>query len=202
MGVHCMYEKHEQHGRTDGWPTDPDWRIRKRTFERSRVIGADWRSSFRRRTFDEIPFSPHRRAANVFYLGSYPWLHYEMGASTYMNNIPKALRAKMAMDPFYRVCCVTGAPASSWDRIEWHHNLIFAHKQVQAEFAILPIKQSVHNVVSNPLIKERLDWVMLNRASESEIRQYSKVVNLARRRAYLNDLFGSWNPHAYAPELA
>ena len=119
-----------------------------------------------------------------------------------MSKIPKKLRDQLALDPFYRTCCITGLPGSSWDRIEWHHNLIHAGKQVQAEFAILPVKHSIHMLATNPIIKERMDWVMLNRASENEIRQYSKVVDFASRRRYLNEIFGPWNPHAYAPELA
>lgn len=108
----------------------------------------------------------------------------------------------MAMDPFYRTCCITGAPPTFGDRIEWHHNLIHAGRQVQQEFAILPVKHSIHALATNPIVKDRMDWVMLGRASEQEIWEYSKVVDLARRRAFLNELFGPWNPTAYASELA
>lgn len=118
-----------------------------------------------------------------------------------MNNIPTSVKRKMALDPFYKTCCLTGERGSYGDPIQWHHNLIYAHKQVQEAFAILPIKKSLHELVSNSMVKDRLDWVMLNRASEAEIRKYSKVVDLSRRREYLNSVYGVWSPESYATEL-
>lgn len=107
-----------------------------------------------------------------------------------MNRIPQSLRKKMSADPYYKVCCITGLRQSAGDPIEWHHNLIFAGKQVQARFAILPIKRTFHLNINRTHIKEKIDWIMLNRASEEELRQYSKAVDLGRRRSELNAKFG------------
>lgn len=106
--------------------------------------------------------------------------------------MPKSLRKECAKDPYYKVCCITGNPGEQGDRIEFHHNLIHAGRQYQQKFAILPVRKSVHAMASNPAIRERMDWVMLNRASSTEIAFISKAVDYARRRDYLNGKFGPY----------
>jgi hypothetical protein len=104
-----------------------------------------------------------------------------------MNNIPPKLRAEIALDPFYQRCCITGA----WSRntkIDWHHNLLFAGKQVQAKFAILPLAREVHdNIV---LHKEKCDWIMLNRATDEQLKKYSRAADLFAKRDRLNKKYG------------
>lgn len=121
-----------------------------------------------------------------------------------MNNMPAKLRREMNDKLFYGRCCLTGTGkpnhlASRFDpeKIEWHHNLIFAGKQVQEEFAILPILKRLHDDVSNPEVKDRCDWIMLNRATEDQIKKYSKVVNLQRRLDELNERYGAWSEGIY-----
>ena len=106
-----------------------------------------------------------------------------------MNNIPKSLRDDIAADPFYQRCCITGALAKD-TKVEWHHNLIYAGKQVQEKWCILPLRADVHeNIVR---YKERCDWIMLNRATDDDLRRYSKAVNLIARRATLNKKYGPY----------
>lgn len=109
-----------------------------------------------------------------------------------MTRIPKTLREDMAHDPFYTVCCITGERSTREDRIEWHHHLIYAGKQVQKKFAILPIKHSIHEKVHLPEIRERLDWIMLNRASDAELLEISRVKDMFLYRAKLNRKFGTF----------
>lgn len=111
-----------------------------------------------------------------------------------MNNMPKSLRKECAEDPFYQRCCITGELGKRGDRIEWHHALIYAGRQYQAKFAILPVKQSIHKMASKPEIKERMDWVMVNRATDIELRQISKAKNYVLYRDFLNAKFGRY-PH-------
>jgi hypothetical protein len=108
-----------------------------------------------------------------------------------MNNIPKSLKEDMASDPFYKRCCITGASALH-TKIEWHHNLIFAGRQVQEKWCILPLAKAVHDKANDKGVREKLDWVMLNRASEDELRRYSKAINLKAKRDMLNGKFGVW----------
>lgn len=109
-----------------------------------------------------------------------------------MTRIPKKLRDSLAEDPFYLRCCVTGEKAKPGDRIEWHHNLIFGGKQVQARFAILPVLHSIHERANDPDVRERLDWVMLNRMSTEDLMLYGKGINWGARLEYLNYRFGVW----------
>ena len=102
-----------------------------------------------------------------------------------MRKIPEELREEMANDPFYKVCCITGR---SDEKIEWHHNLIFGGKQVNEKFCILPLLKSVHdNIVK---YKEQCDWIMWNRASEEQIRRFSKAENYKLTLERLNAKYG------------
>lgn len=102
----------------------------------------------------------------------------------------------MAADPFYAQCCITGIPATD-QKVEWHHNLITAGSQVQERWCILPILEKIHEKANNRRVRLVLDWVMLNRATDEELRQHSKVIPMIRRREVLNKKFGGpWAPGA------
>lgn len=98
----------------------------------------------------------------------------------------------MAEDPYYRVCAYHRKihPAG----VQWHHNLIFAGRQVNEVWCIIPLCEEIHQRVSEPEIKERVDWIMLNRATESELKQYSKSRDLIRERERLNKKLGIYKP--------
>lgn len=105
----------------------------------------------------------------------------------------------MNSDPFYRKCCLQrfggcGGTNINGRSIERHHNLIYAGRQVQALFCILPACVNHHARANNPEVKEQFDWVMLNRASEEEILLYSKSKNYSRERDRLNNIHGLWKP--------
>ncbi len=104
-----------------------------------------------------------------------------------MRKIPPQLREEMAADPFYKKCCISG---STSEKIEWHHNLIFAGKQVNEKFCILPLAKSIHDKIE--LYKEKCDWIMLNRASDEELLRYSKAVNYKALRDRLNTIYGKY----------
>jgi len=84
-------------------------------------------------------------------------------------------------------CCITG---TTYEKIDWHHNLIFAGRQVDEPWAILPLARSIHDRINEPEIKDKCDWVMLNRATDEQLLKYSKVVDLIRRRTVLNLIYG------------
>jgi len=85
-----------------------------------------------------------------------------------MRPIPKKLREELSNDPFYKKCCITGL-----GDVEWHHNLIYAGRQVNEKFCILPLNKEVHkNIVK---YKTRCDWIMWSRATPKEIEIYSKA---------------------------
>lgn len=101
----------------------------------------------------------------------------------------------MERDPFYRRCCLTHGGRVTpnvfdQERIEWHHNLIYAGKQVQKKWAILPIVKRLHDKMVGE-VKERCDWIMLNRATDEELAEFPRA-DLITKRDRLNDKFGVW----------
>ncbi len=107
-----------------------------------------------------------------------------------MRSIPAKLRKDMEDDPYYKNCCITGMPGTAI-KLEWHHNLIFAGKQVQEKFAILPICYDIHErVKSDQYLRGRLDWIMLNRATDEQLKKYSKAEDLFAKKKRLNKKYG------------
>jgi hypothetical protein len=104
-----------------------------------------------------------------------------------MRAIPKKLREEMANDPFYKRCCITGRMD---EKIDFHHALIFAGRQVNEKFCILPLAQSVHKEIEKH--KMKCDWIMLNRGTDDELIRYSKVEDLIHKRFRLNEVFGKY----------
>lgn len=111
-----------------------------------------------------------------------------------MRPIPNKLRAELAQDPEYRpgYCIFHDRVHPNGTKIEWHHNLIFAGRQVQARFCILPICVEIHDKANWKQVRERLDWIMLNRADNDELIGYSRAINLIRRKEQLNKKHGVW----------
>jgi hypothetical protein len=108
-----------------------------------------------------------------------------------MNHIPKKLNDDMNTDPFYRTCCLKRFGGCG-GRVERHHALIFAGRQVQEKFCILPACHEHHEIARRKDIKEKFDWVLLNRANEQEIQRISKSTNYSRERDRLNNIHGIW----------
>lgn len=104
------------------------------------------------------------------------------------------MREEIAGDPFMKRCCVTGRTNG---KIEWHHNLIFAGRQVNQTWAILPLSEAVHIQARHTDVKERLDWIMLNRATDEQLSEYSKAEDLITKRQKLNQKFGEWKKNWY-----
>lgn len=102
-----------------------------------------------------------------------------------MRPIPPALKAEMEADPFYKKCCITGF---RYEKIEWHHNFIFAGKQLNEKWCILPVVVEVHKNLWN--YREKLNWIMLNRATEATLKKYSRSENLIAKRDRLNKKYG------------
>ena len=92
----------------------------------------------------------------------------------------------MDEDPFYEQCCITGETD-----VEWHHALIFAGQRVNRKFCILPVSKEIHRIADRKDIKEKLNWIMLNRASESELIEFSKAIDYRRMKVELNKKYGT-----------
>lgn len=107
----------------------------------------------------------------------------------------------MAADPYYKTCARSNLLHDHMCKpdpvtgklIEWEHTLIFASKQVQKKFAIIPICWYVHR--GPALVKEINVWIALNRATDEELREISKVVNYFRERERLNKKYANKENH-------
>jgi len=99
-----------------------------------------------------------------------------------MNNIPLKLRKELSADPFYQKCCITGQT-----NINFHHAFIYAGRQIQEQWCILPIAKEVHDNIEQ--YKERCDWIILNRAIDETLKKYSKGEDLIKKRERLNKIY-------------
>ena len=91
-------------------------------------------------------------------------------------------------DSFYERCCISGRVP-----VQFHHNLIFGGRQVDEAWAILPLHQNIHALANRVKVRERLDYIMLNRATDEELKRHSKVVDLIEKRKRLNEIYGKGN---------
>lgn len=100
----------------------------------------------------------------------------------------------MEADPFYKTCCISGK-TSKQEKIEWHHNLIFAGRQVNEPFCILPLAKSIHdNIV---FYKDLCNYIMLDRATPEERSRYSKAVDYEFMYQNLRKIYGKRNSCNY-----
>jgi len=99
--------------------------------------------------------------------------------------IPKKLLRELLADPFYKKCCLNGMAN---EKIDFHHNLIYAGKQVNEKWCILPVRNSIHQYHQGITreVKEKLNWIMYNRATDEELKKYSKCKDLIKERERLN----------------
>ena len=90
-----------------------------------------------------------------------------------MRPIPKKLRYKLSNDPFYKKCCI--ADKHCQGQIEWHHNLIYAGRQQNEPFCILPLCSYHHSIEKNREIKPRLNEIMFSRATAEDKQKYPRL---------------------------
>lgn len=114
-----------------------------------------------------------------------------------MRKIPPKLREEMADDPYYGKCSfralehVTGPCGGC---ITWEHSIIYAGKQLNEKWAIIPLCEKHHGVGAYQDItcinKELSEWVALNRASNDELAVISKAIDYQLKRDFLNKKYG------------
>lgn len=108
-----------------------------------------------------------------------------------MRGIPKELREKMAENPFMRTCCIPGC-GRGWP--SWHHCWIYAGKQINEEWAIMPVctmhhqygKSAVHKC---RMTKELVEYMSLKRATPEDLKKYPKR-DWKQKFNYLHNKYG------------
>lgn len=92
---------------------------------------------------------------------------------THMRKIPQELKDEMSVDPYYQECCLL-VLGNCGGRIEWHDNLIYAGRQQNHKWCILPLCHDHHMKADNKEIKPLLDDIMVSRATPEELAEYPK----------------------------
>lgn len=109
-----------------------------------------------------------------------------------MRPISKKNREIIDTDPYYRKC----ARSSEMDcrgRITIEHALIYAGRQIDEIWALLPICEYHHAVNlyqdGGKLDKQKHIWLALNRATDEDLEKYYKA-NFKEQRERLNKIYG------------
>lgn len=100
-----------------------------------------------------------------------------------MRPIPLKLREQIASDPFMKKCCLCKE-----SKAEWHHAIIYARKQLNEKWAIVPACEKCHKTRIEELLR-----VALNRATLQELIRISKAEDYIRKKKYLNEKYGIHN---------
>ncbi len=87
-----------------------------------------------------------------------------------MNNMPLSLRKKLAADPFYKTCARKNPDCVG--RITWEHAWIYAGKQIQEKWAIIPLCEYHH--LGDGLDKEKNQIISLGRATIEDLKKYPR----------------------------
>ena len=104
-----------------------------------------------------------------------------------MRPIPPKLRAELADDPYMKKCLVKGiAPCSG--RVEWHHVWIYAGRQINEKWAILPACHKHHEEVNKYRnIKDFFERQSFTRTTIEEMQEKYPKKNWYQIWYYLNN---------------
>ncbi len=92
-----------------------------------------------------------------------------------MRPIPIMMRENMSAHRFYKTCCLKGNECKG--RIEWHHAIIFAGRQLNEIWAIVPLCQYHHRIADSKYIKQKVLTICLSRATDEELLAVSKAID-------------------------
>lgn len=87
-----------------------------------------------------------------------------------MRPIPPALRKKMSEDEYYTRCARANSACSG--RLTWEHAWIYASKQINAVWAIIPLCWYHH--LGAGLDKKENQRISLARATDEDLAEYPK----------------------------
>lgn len=87
-----------------------------------------------------------------------------------MRPIPLKLRLELAADPYYKVCARFNAVCEG--RITWEHSWIYAGKQINEKWAIIPLCHYHHQ--GGGLDKDKNRYIALLRATAEELAKYPR----------------------------
>lgn len=110
--------------------------------------------------------------------------------------IPQALKHKILHNPYYKKCSRKEVfqDHQCQGRITFEHVWIYAGKQIQEEWAIIPLCEFSHSVGlyqdSGILDKEKNQFISIRRTREEDFRRY-KNFNWRQYKQYLINKYDS-----------
>lgn len=109
-----------------------------------------------------------------------------------MTPIPKELADEMSNDVFYSRCARSNSSCEG--RITWEHAFIYAGKQIQEKWSIIPLCEFHHSVCrfqdGGDLDKEQNQFIALKRASDEELAKYPRK-DWKQLKSYLQGKYGA-----------
>lgn len=112
-----------------------------------------------------------------------------------MTQLSSLLQQEIEGDFQYTICMITGERGTTENPIEWHQVRLNG-EAIERAFCIVSILQSVRQESEDAFVQSRLEWIVLNRASDAELVEFSNgyrgYKDLFQRRALLNKTFGVW----------
>lgn len=97
-----------------------------------------------------------------------------------MRKIPLKMRTEMSLDPYYKTCARENDECSG--RITWEHAFIYAGRQVNEKWAIIPL--CVYHHLGPGLDKDLNRFIALRRANDEELLKYPS--NWDQLKSYLD----------------
>jgi len=106
-----------------------------------------------------------------------------------MRPIPPTLKKEMEADPYYKICA-RRKDGGCAGRVTWEHTIIYAGKQLNEKWAIIPLCERHHavdNYQDNGILdKNENIRIALNRATDIELKAISKAQDYIAIRDRLN----------------
>ena len=106
-----------------------------------------------------------------------------------MRPIPQKLRDEMSADPYYKRCAKHKLGNCS-GRITWEHVWIYAGKQINEKWAIIPLCWYHH--LGDGLDKLFNQWVSINRMMKADEDKYPRK-NWRHLKSYLISIYDKKN---------
>lgn len=101
-----------------------------------------------------------------------------------MRKISDETKAILKRDVYMKRCCLCGR-----EPVEWHHNIEYQGRQSDNPKSIMPLCEAHHKMISDPLIREEVDWCMYVH-KKLDPADFPKS-DFARRRRYLINRYGA-----------
>ena len=97
------------------------------------------------------------------------------------------MRKEIAEDEFMKKCCITGDY-----QVSWEHCWLYAGKQINEKWAIVPLRRDLNTSHPPKEVKERCQLISINRATKKDLAKYPKK-NWEQIHKYLKSKYENIN---------